>query len=112
MNTQENTIENQASYYLQQIKKNNIKELYFFPLKKNSGADSNKFRLAVLQYLTACPFLYRAKNLSERLEIATKSAIKAGYIINEVYADDYDRKIYLKAVKCEASKNNLDLIAA
>jgi len=99
-----------ARYYLNQIKANNIKVLNFHPLGKSSQALSNKFRLAVLKSLTHND-CYQAHSDKRELEIATEAAIQAGYTISEVPADDYDRKLYLPAIKAEAMQYDL-LMAA
>lgn len=105
---QNNVPENEiASFYLNQIKASGTKNLYFHPLGKSPSAMSNKFRLAVLQYLTACNGLYTARNNKHRLEIATQSALDAGYTIHEVPSEDYDRKLYLSDVKAEAAQFDL-----
>ena len=91
--THDNSIENQAGYYLTQIRKNKTTTVYFFPLKKSPQAASNKFRLAVLQHLTS-NYNTCTLNQAERLKAAEKNATAAGYIIKEVSAQDYDRKAY------------------
>ena len=95
-----------ARFYLNQIKTSGTKTLHFHPLKKSPSAMANKFRLAVLKYLTHnnC---YQADTDKRELEIVTEAALDAGYTIIDVPADDYDRKIYLPQIKAEAAQFDL-----
>jgi len=76
------TLQQIAIMYLNRIKRDNLKVLNFFPLKR-TGSISNNMRLLVLEKLTVnnC---HMAKDKREKLEIATQAALDAGYTIREV----------------------------
>lgn len=98
-----------AQFYLNQIRASGTKHLYFHPLKKSPQAMANKFRLAVLKFLTSND-CYQAYTDNGELKLATEAVLQAGYIIHEVPAEDYDRKLYLTDVKAEAAQ--IDLLQA
>jgi len=95
-----------AQFYLNQIRASKTKDLYFHPLKKSPQAMANKFRLAVLKFLTSND-CYQAHNDNRELELATEAVLQAGYTIHEVPAEDYDRKLYLPDIKAEAVQFDL-----
>ena len=98
-----------AQFYLNQIRASGTKHLYFHPLKKSPQAMANKFRLAVLKFLTTND-CYQAHTDKRELELATEAVLQAGYIIHEVPTEDYDRKLYLADIKAEAVQ--IDLLQA
>ena len=75
-----NTIENQAKYYADQIKRTDQRTIYFYPLRKTMSAASNRFRLLTLRALLGTRESYML-NQTQSLDWLQRHAIEQGYTL-------------------------------